>query len=127
MATFSNLLIWILLVIIQVFVHYYMIHVKHTKPNYLQWFIIRGMVAIFHGILFNPSNMTDYLPVFIFQVSSHVLIFAPLLNYIRGMSLDYLGEKSGWFDSFFRKRKKLYYAFMLIMLAVFVGSFIYLL
>lgn len=74
------------------------------KPNYLLMFVLRGIAAILHGVLFNPQNMGDYWPVLLFQVTSFWLIFEIALNIVRGREIFYYDMKekdSGWLDRFF--------------------------
>jgi hypothetical protein len=74
------------------------------KPNYLMMFVLRGAAAIIHGVLFNPQNMTDYWPLFLFQVTSFWLIFEIALNIVRGREVFYYDRKekdSGWIDRLF--------------------------
>lgn len=77
---------------------------KGRKPNYLAMFCVRGFCAIVHGVLFDPRNTTDYLPVFLFQITSFWLFFELALNIIWKRSLLYYDKKendSGWIDGFF--------------------------
>lgn len=74
------------------------------KPNYLLMFVLRGAAAILHGVLFNPQDVTDYWPVFLFQVTSFWLLFEIILNIVRGREVFYYDRKekdSGWIDRFF--------------------------
>ena len=74
------------------------------KPNYLIMFILRGMAAILHGILFNPHNLYDYLPIFIFQITSFWIFFELGLNLVRGkhwLYYDKIEKDSGVIDRFF--------------------------
>jgi len=74
------------------------------KPNYLIMFILRGMAAILHGILFNPHNLYDYLPIFIFQITSFWIVFEISLNLVRGkhwLYYDHSEGDSGIIDRFF--------------------------
>jgi hypothetical protein len=102
MITTLFLLLWLIPIAVNIYTDR-----KGRKPNYLQMFIIRGMAAILHGILFNPHNMLDYLPVFIFQVTSFWVLFEIGLNIIRKKPLLYYDQKeldSGILDRFFAKR-----------------------
>ncbi len=77
---------------------------KGRKPNYIQMFLLRGMAAILHAILFNPHNVYDWLPILIFQVTSFWLIFEIALNLVRGkhfLYYDHLEGDSGYIDRFF--------------------------
>lgn len=75
------------------------------KPNYLQMFIIRGMAAILHAILFNPKDTTEWIPILIFQVTSFWIFFEIGLNIVRGkpiMYYDNVEGDSGMIDRFFK-------------------------
>lgn len=94
------LLIWLLPIGVNVWVDR-----DGRKPNYLQVFILRGIAAILHGIYFNPHNMVEYFPVFVFQVTSFWLLFEGALNVIRKKPLLYYDHEegdSGWIDRFFK-------------------------
>lgn len=121
------LIIWFGFIAGEAYRNYYIIEKSKSRPNYLQSFVLRGMAAILQGVLFNPQNMADYLPVFIFQVSSFWLLFDVLLNYMRQKPFLYVGKDSGYIDKFFvwvnsdaflLTCKVL--AFMVMVLAVFV-------
>ena len=74
------------------------------KPNYLLMFVLRGIAAILHGVLFNPQDMADYWPVFLFQVTSFWILFEIALNLVRGREVFYYDRKekdSGWIDKLF--------------------------
>jgi len=74
------------------------------KPIYLVMFILRGMAAILHGVLFDPHTLQDYFPVFIFQVTSFWLLFEIALNIVRKKPILYYDtteHDSGWIDKFF--------------------------
>jgi len=78
---------------------------KGRKPNYIQMFVIRGMAAIAHGILFNPHNMWDYAPVFVFQITSFWILFEIGLNIVTKKPILYYDRKegdSGTIDRFFK-------------------------
>ena len=98
------------------------------KPNYLIMFILRGMAAILHGILFNPHNLYDYLPIFLFQITSFWLLFEIFLNVIRHKPLlyfDNVEHDSGWIDKIFSKLGYTFHAFAKVLaLAVCVFSII---
>lgn len=105
------LLLWITLVVLQSFIHNYLITELHETPFYLQWFVVRGIVAICHGSFFYLMNFYQWLPVLAFQLLTHVIIFAPLLNKLRHKNYFYLGEHSGWFDKIFIGDPVLYKTF----------------
>lgn len=95
------LLLWLIFIGVDVYRNYYLIEVKKTRPIYIQSFILRWMVAILHGILFDPRNVADCIPVFIFQVTSFWLLFDLILNYLRKKPMLYMGDQSGWIDRTF--------------------------
>jgi hypothetical protein len=92
------LTMWMLLLVLQVFVHYILIEMKDEQPFYLVWGIIRGMVSIGHGILFDVKNMAEFAPILMFHVTTHFVFFSPALNLMRKKEFWYLGENSGWTD-----------------------------
>lgn len=85
---------------------------KGAKRDYKIVFIFRGGAAILHGILMqvSPSYSDDfywpeYLPIFIFQVTSFWIFFELLLNWFRDNPAFYYDQKemdSGWVDRFFK-------------------------
>lgn len=78
---------------------------KGAKRDYKIVFIFRGIAAIIHGVLFDPYDLIDYLPVFIFQVTSWWIFFELILNYLRDNPAFYYDQKegdSGWIDRFFK-------------------------
>lgn len=126
-----SLLIWIGIVIAEVFIHAEMFK-RGVKPNYFQWAIIRGIVAILHGIFadliqkrWSLDAMDDYLPLFIFQVASHYLIFDFALNKFRKLPWDYRGKSSGIF--FDKLPLPIYYAMKVICVGLLIYSMIILL
>ena len=95
------LLVWIVAILAEAYRNYYIIEIKKSRPNYLQSFVMRGMAAILHGVLFDPQNMGDYWPVLLFQVTSFWLLFDLSLNFLRHKPVLYIGKSSGWIDRFF--------------------------
>lgn len=105
------LLLFVSVVFIQVFLHYFIIEEYEDRPIYMQWFIIRGMIFIFHGILFSVMDIWQYLPIFIWQLTTHFVLFNPSLNKIRSLKKEnrgkllyhfwYVGKDSGWLDKLF--------------------------
>lgn len=92
-------MIWIIFIGLEIARNYWLIEKKKTRPIYLQSFVIRGMAAIFHGIIVGVATWQDYLPVFIFQITSFWLLFDIGLNLARKKPLIYKGETSGYLDS----------------------------
>lgn len=113
------LLLWITTVVLFTGIHFFMIEVMRTRPYYAQWFIIRGWFAILYAMPFAYLNMGEYIPLLVFQLTSHVIIFNPLLNKLRDVKYQhslgivgggaarypfwYLGKSSGWIDKIFLK------------------------
>lgn len=83
---------------------------KGEKRNYIVVFIARAWAAILHGILMQVQKpfydaWPDYVPVFIFQVTSFWIFFELILNYLRNDPAFYYDQKegdSGWIDRFFK-------------------------
>lgn len=92
------LLLWLVFIAAEVYRNYRIIEINKGKPSYLHSFVVRGMAAVVHGVLFDPHNIYDYLPIFIFQVTSFWVLFDLILNYMRGKPMLYIGKQSGWID-----------------------------
>jgi hypothetical protein len=96
--------IWMLLLVIQVLVHYIMITVNKVKPVYAWWNLIRGLASFLHCLCFDPQDLVrDYSPVLLFHLTSHFIFHAPALNELRNKSIWYLGNDSGWIDELLNK------------------------
>lgn len=93
-----KLSLWLIFIAVEAHRNYYLIEIKKERPIYSQSFIIRGLAGLIYGILFfNPQSMLEYLPVFLYQLSSFYLLFDLTLNILRSKPLLYVGEHSGWF------------------------------
>lgn len=99
--------LWLAYIIAEIFIHYYIIEIKKKRPFYLHFFLQRGIMAILHGVLYLwlcferygiETVMKDYLPLFLFQVTSFWLLFDLGLNLIRGKEWRHKGKNSGWLD-----------------------------
>ena len=93
------LLLWLLPIAFNVYLDR-----NGRKPNYLEMFMARGAIAIFHAALFNPQSWADYWPILLFQLTSFWLLFELALNIIRKKPLlyyDTLEHDSGYIDRFF--------------------------
>lgn len=99
----SLLALWIVLVTLQSFIHYYIIEEEMSMPVYIQWNILRGMASIFHGIAFDTQDWKQFVPLLMFQLATHFAIFAPLLNTLRTKKFWYIGVNSGWLDGLLGK------------------------
>lgn len=82
--------------------------VRGHRPNYLFSFILRGMIAILHAVLFDVQDLREYMPILLFQCCSFLLIFNPMLNAARGRDFWYVGRNSGWLDSMFYHDRTFY-------------------
>src|SRR5690349_15677910 len=106
------ILIWLLIVIPGFNYYDYKTTYKGGKPNYFLYFIIRGMLAVVHGIFMlvaKQDKITDYTtlsaweltvvwaPYLLFQVTSFWLIYEFIRNAWSHRSLFYYDHKE--FDS----------------------------
>lgn len=72
---------------------------NNVKPDYLNSFGIRGILAIVHGsLIVQVNNWSEALPVLGFQVASFYLVFDLALNAITGDKWNYQGKTSGYLD-----------------------------
>lgn len=76
------------------------------KPVYAQMFILRGMAAFSHWLLFvrSPDQMPLLAWLLVFEVTSFWLVFEIWLNLRRGNALlyyDTVEKDSGYIDRFF--------------------------
>lgn len=104
--------LWVIyILLIEVPRNYYIIEVQKTRPDYLQSFIIRGMVAIIHGAVWLDSNgvhdvsslsvkelLLLWWPILSFQLASFFVLFPVLLNIFRNKKWNYRGKNSGFFS-----------------------------
>jgi hypothetical protein len=126
---FTLLLTWPILVVLQVFIHSHMQYALHDRPIYVQWFIVRGMVAIFHAAVFGITHGAEWYPILFWQLSTHFVIFNPLRNKLARdhepmayIPFWYLGQNSGWLDKFFIKRLNFYKTVYFMSIAVAIIS-----
>ena|SRR5215216_2145150 len=121
-------IIWILLTILESFIHFHRIEVEHRRPNYLLSFLRRGIFALVVALMLDPQQDTgEAYIIFIYEVSVFWVIFSPLLNTLRKKDFWYLGDNSGWIDRFFLRNPKLYKTiyFMIMFIAVVSGIQLY--
>lgn len=102
--------LWITLVILACFIHFYKIEIIEERPWYLKWNIIRVVFAALYILCFNALSFAEWNVIAIFQVSSHMVIFNPGVNLLRSGKYQndfgiqsrfpfwYLGQNSGWLD-----------------------------
>lgn len=114
------MIIWLLLTVIEAARNYWLIEIGKMRPNYLQSFIIRGIIAILHSVGFNPVNFLDWLPILVWQCTGFFILFAPLLNILRGHKLFYIGEESGILDRYTYKYPWAYRILYYISIAAFI-------
>ena len=113
MVTFI-LLLWLIPIAVNVYVDR-----NGRKPNYGMMFVLRGMAAVVHGVIFDifcnyfPDNLHLYsywqlflifLPLLLFYTTSFWIIFELALNKVCGRELLYYDRKerdSGWIDQVF--------------------------
>lgn len=113
MVTFI-LLLWLIPIAVNVYADR-----NGRKPNYGMMFVIRGMAALTHAIIFDlvcdyfPDNLhlysvwqlfLMYLPLLLFYTTSFWILFELALNIVRKRELFYYDRKeddSGWIDQIF--------------------------
>jgi len=97
-ALFTWLLFPVAEAVVQGLLFKYKPNYGHTPGDafYLILFFLRGIAAILHGAFVVDAQPGCIVPLFGFYVSSHWLLFDPLLNKIRKKPFDYEGKNSGW-------------------------------
>ena len=91
---------WILFIIAECLMHWYFIEVRHEDPTpdgkltFRHVLVIGARFIVFVALsaLLKHPNHTAYWFWCIGALSTHLLIFAPLLNAMRGKQLHYLGK-----------------------------------
>ena len=89
------ILIWIVLVLCEVYRHWYLIEISRISPNRVLSAILRSLAA---GILWSISpliyhmNLDQWWAIPIMEVFVFWFLFDPILNKSRGKSLFYLGK-----------------------------------
>lgn len=133
-------LLWFVIIAVDAYRNHIIIK-EGNRPNYLQSFIFRGMAAIIHAIwidglfrifyplrlfydaplgLFTTELFRVWGPVLLFQLFSFAFLFNIILNSLRNKDLDYIGDHSGWIESFLSKFKgkfnveRAYFIFLLV-------------
>lgn len=108
------LFVWILFILSVARIHYGIIEIKHTRPNYMMWFVVKVIAVILHATWvniihpFDPEDFNTIFKLVTFYTLSWITIFSPVLNALRHKDFWYLGLESGWIDSFFIRHPKLY-------------------
>src|SRR5688572_13631995 len=102
---------WVLYIALCMVYNYVKIERFKIKPRYLVSNIWRVMFALVSLIVMSASDgfngldlayfrtYIQYIPNFIFILSSFYLFFDAGLNWLRGKAIDYKGDDSGWTDS----------------------------
>lgn len=113
---------WLLYILLESKVQSFLIDKKQWKPNYIQLFLIRGIIAfLFGAFIVGVINYQQLLINTIFQLTSFWIFFDMFLNYFRNKPFLYKGKTSGWLD-------KLPYSFYIplkiITLIIVIVSFI---
>lgn len=100
-------MIWLLYILLDSYANYLWIEKKKSAPNYIILFLIRGIAAIVYGALIRDvqDNFISIFGWFAFVTCSFPFLFNTLLNSWRKKPIDYLGESSGWIDTFMVKHK----------------------
>lgn len=86
-------MIWILYILLDAIVSWYIIEKRKISPNHFILTFIRGLVAILWGISINIQQGEE-LYWLLFVTSSFWTLFDPLLNKLRGNKLLYIGKTS---------------------------------
>jgi hypothetical protein len=113
--------LWLLYILIEIGIHYYIIEIKKSRPFYLHFFLQRGIMAILHGVLLDVDSWEEYMPIFLFQISSFWIFFDLGLNLMRDKKWWYKGKNSGWLD---RLPVGIYWVLKSIVFIVFIITFI---
>jgi hypothetical protein len=115
---------WLLYIVAEAVVHYYVIEVLKSRPDYLKAFIIRGMASIIHGAILDVNDWTEYATLLTFQVSSFWVIFDLTLNLARDKDPLYHGKDSGWIDRYLGGTLAYYILKVLALLVAFIAYFV---
>lgn len=116
------MLIWLLYILFDASLNWYLIVKKGIKPTYLKLFFMRVAAAILYGGLWLKVGY-NYVEVGHFALQVLLLfpfLFNTLLNTFRKLPLDYVGEESGWIDSkvYDLKMQRVYYWVTLILFII---------
>lgn len=89
---------WLIYILAEAFIQSKLI-AKGWKPDYLQLFIIRGMISILHGaLILDVHNTYEALIMWGWQMCSFWIVFDLSLNFLRKKPILYKGKRSGWLD-----------------------------
>jgi hypothetical protein len=98
-------MIWLLYILADSLANCYLIENRKTVPNYIVLFLIRAICAIIYGAYVLDVHEETFL-LWLGQVTlPFPFFFNTLLNTWRRKDIDYVGEHSGWIDSFVFKHK----------------------
>lgn len=135
---------WIATVLLFTFIHFFIIEVYKDRPVYWHWALIRLFFCGMYYLPFHYLSFWEWLTIAVFQITSHFVIFNPLLNKLRSIFFRskfpfaakydhypffYLGKQSGWVDKTFLKlgpgfHKVMYYICSVVMVLSIVTIFI---
>jgi len=85
-------MIWILYIILDALVNWYIIVKKKESPDHFVMTIIRGIAAIIYGGFIIDVTPSLFWYWFFFCTTSFWVLFDPLLNVLRGLNPFYIGQ-----------------------------------
>jgi len=112
------MILWIIYIVLDALVNWYIIEKKKIVPNYIQLMIFRGWAFILIGIAINLQEW-QLLWWFLFTTTSFWLLFDILINLFRGKNIFYRGENS-MIDKFGRKYHSVYFLLKLTALLILI-------
>ena len=107
---FIFLIIWIMVIIGFAWLNEWEIEEKHRRPDYFKQNLLKVALALIWMSLawrVMPWEYAKTLTLSLFALTSYYSIFNPVLNDWRGLPFFYVGENSGWIDSFLYKHPEL--------------------
>lgn len=118
-------MIWLLYILTEVIINWYLIEKKKTEPNYLQLTMIRGIAFILYGVLVDVKTYTEIIQLFLYCTASFWLLFDIGINLFRRKHIFYLGTNAK-IDNFGRLYPYIYWTIKstYIILAVYVQNYI---
>lgn len=122
----SLLLVWVILVGVESY-----IAARKKLLSIIVW-IGRVFASIIIGVLFDVHNMDDYFPILLFHITSHIIIFSPLLSRninnlvpLSGkLSFWYLDESISWRQRLLKPRPTLYKAIYIASAIAYIASIV---
>lgn len=115
-------MLWLIYILLDALVNWFVIEKQEEKPFYLILFLIRGGAAVLYGafVLDVQANSRECFNWFIQVTFPFPFVFNTTLNLLRGKSVSYFGAESGWIDSFVVKNKLqvLYFVLTIILFLI---------